>query len=333
MPAGRAKPDWAASALAVPGARKAKLVNRAFPPQLAKLGSAPPDGADWIHELKWDGYRLLGTVVAGEAKLWSRNAIEWTAKQPRIAAALQRLPITSLAVDGELIAGGGRQEDFNLLQATLSGETRGGLGLVLFDLLHIDGIDVSGCPLIERKGLLARLLAKPPAGISFSAHVDGSGRDAFQAAAGAGFEGIISKRASRPYAAGRGDDWRKTKHLPSEEYAVVGWMPGEGGRSGSVGSLLLATPDQEHGWRYVGRVGSGFTTELLRQLDARIGGCGQGTPSVHVPTGKQRSLRKARWFPPSFVAEVFLRGITGQGVLRQPSLKALRLDKRPDDLG
>lgn len=333
MPRARKAVDWASEALALPLARKAQLSNTAFAPQLAKLGSSPPPGDKWIHELKWDGYRLVATMVDGSARLWSRNAIDWTAKQPKIVSAIEKLSVASLALDGELIAGSGTQTDFNLLQATLSGERKGSLTLAVFDLLHIDGVDISAAPLVDRKALLARLLAKPRAGLSYSSHVEGSGTEAFDAAAKAGFEGIISKRASSPYRPGRGDDWRKTKHLPSEEYAVVGWMAGEGSRQGSVGSLLLATPDPTHGWRYVGRVGTGFTDELLRQLTKAIGKKGSSTPTAHIPSTKVRDLRQAHWLEPSFVVEVFLRGISETGVLRQPSLKTLRLDKSPHDLG
>src|SRR5690606_17606794 len=109
---------------------------------LAKLGEAPPKGEQWLHELKWDGYRILATVADGQVQLWSRNALEWTDKIPEIRDAVAALRLESGALDGELIAGGGTKEDFNLLQSTLSGERQGTLAYALFDLLHIDGVDV-----------------------------------------------------------------------------------------------------------------------------------------------------------------------------------------------
>lgn len=317
--------------MALPGARKASLSNAAFAPQLARLVSTVPAGADWLHELKWDGYRLVATMTNGRCRLWSRNAIEWTDKQPRIAKAIEALGIEQIALDGELIAGKGTQQDFNLLQAALSGQRKGQLSLAVFDLLHLEGVDLTEVPLVERKGLLSQVLATAPPDLSFSSHVQGHGAEAFEAAAKAGFEGIISKRASSVYRGGRGDEWRKVKHLPSDEFAVVGYTPGKGGRKG-VGSLLLARPDPEHGWVYAGRVGTGFTDELLRQIDKSIGTLGGSTPTAHIPSTKASDLRAAKWFEPLFVAEVFLRGISEQGVLRQPSLKTLRLDKRPKDL-
>lgn len=325
--------DWAAMALAVPGARKAGPPRGPIAPALASLAAKPPAGEGWLHELKWDGYRLMGTVTAGRAQLWSRNAKEWTAKQPRLATALESLGVESLMVDGELIAGRGTQADFNVLQTILSGKRRGALTLVLFDLLYLDGVDLVPVALLERKALLKELLSKPPAGLAFSSHVVGSGDRAFEAAAKEGFEGIISKRITSPYHEGRGDDWRKVKHLPTAEFAVVGWMPAKGARVG-VGSLLLAAPDAEAqtGWRYIGRVGTGFSDDLLRTLGRRFPAEGAPAPTAEVSPEKLRTLREARWVQPELVAEVFLRGISRSGLLRQPSLKGIRLDQAPQDI-
>ncbi|WP_430543288.1 DNA ligase D [Xanthomonas sacchari] len=301
-----------------------------FAPQLARLGDAPPQGAQWIHEIKWDGYRILATVADGVVRLWSRNAIQWTDRIPEIRDAIAALGLRSAALDGELIAGKGTKEDFNLLQAVLSGERQGKLALALFDLLHLDGIDIAAAPLSERKALLQRLLQNADAHLAFSSHIDGDGDAAFQLAGAQHFEGIVSKRADRGYHGGRNDDWRKTKQLRSDEFAVVGYTAPKGSRSG-FGSLLLARPDPEHGWLYVGRVGSGFSDALLRELTALIGKAGSATPSVHVPT-TDTDLRSARWFAPRFVVEVFYRGIGGQQLLRQASLKAVRPDKDIADL-
>lgn len=323
--------DWARAARALDGARRAPAPDGPFEPQLAKLGSAAPQGESWLHELKWDGYRLLATIARGKVRLWSRNALEWTDKVPEITAAVARLGLKSGALDGELIAGRGSREDFNLLQGTLSGERQGALALVLFDLLHVDGVDVSGAPLLARKALLQRILGEsPPAHLAYSAHIEGEAATAVQLASESGFEGIISKRGDRPYRPGRGDDWRKTKELASDEYAVVGYTPPKGSRSG-FGSLLLARPDAEHGWRYAGRVGSGFSDALLDELTAHIGRAGRAAPTVHVPPN-DTDLRHAKWFEPRFVVEVFSRGTGGHGLLRQPSLKAVRPDKSVDDL-
>ncbi|MDQ3205944.1 MAG: DNA ligase D [Pseudomonadota bacterium] len=323
--------NWAAQALKLPDAWKNALRNEAFEPQLAKLGDSPPKGEDWLHEVKWDGYRLVTTVVEGRVRIWSRNAIEWTGKVPEIVAAIEQLGLKSAALDGELIAGTGTQQDFNLLQATLSGEQQGALSYVLFDLLHIDGVAIDRSPLVERKSLLEKLLTADVGRLAYSSHIPSDGKAAFELASAQKFEGIISKRAEAPYRPGRGDDWRKTKRLESDEFAVVGTMPPKGSRKG-FGSLLLARPDPARGWVYAGRVGSGFSDQQLRELTAHIGKKGASTPTVHLAGVKESELKGATWFEPLFVVEAFIRGIGNQGLLRQPSLKAIRLDKAPADL-
>jgi bifunctional non-homologous end joining protein LigD len=327
----RRRIDWAKKAAKLPKARRASLKDEAFAPQLARLGDRPPEGEQWIHELKWDGYRLVTTVVAGRVRIWSRNAIEWTAKVPEIVSAVEQLGLKNAALDGELVAGGGTQQDFNLLQATLSGEQQGALVYVLFDLLHLDGVAIDAAPLLDRKQLLADVLAEPPPHLALSTHVIGDGQAAYALAVERRFEGIISKRGDRPYQPGRGDDWRKTKHLPSEEFAVVGYTPGKGNRGG-FGSLLLARPDPVHGWSYAGRVGSGFNNEQIRELTRRIGKSGSAKPTVYVTDAARREIRGGLWFEPMFVVEVIVRGTGSSGVLRQPSLKALRPDKDIADL-
>lgn len=321
-----AKVDWHAEALALPGARKRVLVATPPVPQLAKLVDDPPEGDDWLHELKWDGYRLLCAVRAGEPRLWSRNALDSSERVPEVREAIASLGLQEAVLDGELVAGQGSREDFNGLQQILSGETQGALRYVLFDLLHLEGVDLSGVPLLQRKLLLERLLAHAPSRLAYSSHGIGNANAAFKAAVDAGFEGIVSKRIDATVHPGRSDAWRKTKALGSDEFAVVGYTPPKGARTG-IGALLLATPDEQHGWRYVGRVGSGFNDAQLAALGTQLQGKGSATPSVHVPEN-DTDLRQARWLPkPAFVVEVFTRGLGGRGLLRQASFKAMRADK------
>jgi bifunctional non-homologous end joining protein LigD len=325
--------DWAARAAKLPKAKAAKLRDAAFAPQLAKLTAKPPAGEQWLHEIKWDGYRLVTTVVGGKVRIWSRNAIEWTDKVPEIREAIAQLGLDAAAFDGELIAGTGTQQDFGLLQATLSGERQGTLAYALFDLLHLQGVSLEAAPLLARKELLCELLKDPPRHLAYSSHIAGDGDKAFELASQGEFEGIISKRADLPYEHGRSESWKKVKRMESEEFAVVGYTPGKGAREG-FGSLLLARPDpkQPEGWSYVGRVGTGFSDRLITDLLKRIGKAGDKQPTVHVPPVVDTDLRRAKWFAPMFVVEVFIRGIGNSGVLRQPSLKALRPDKGIQDL-
>lgn len=319
------------AAAALKGARKAKPDNGFFPPQLARLRDTPPQGDGWVHEVKWDGYRILTGIAGGEVLLWSRNALPWNERAPEIAQAVEALGLDSARLDGELIAldAEGRS-DFNALQRTLSGEAQAPLVYMLFDIPYLQGYDLSRTSLVERKALLERLLAHAPPHLSYSSHQVGHGDEVFAMAMEQKLEGIISKRANGAYHSGRGDDWQKIKRLESDEFAVVGYTPAKGSRL-SFGSLLLAKPGKGGDWTYVGRVGTGFTDEMLRELAKTLAKGGTKKPPVHIDA-VDPMLRGALWVPPTVVAEVYYRGIGNKDLLRQPSLKTLRMDKSPDDL-
>ncbi|MBD9467964.1 DNA ligase D [Pseudoxanthomonas sp. PXM01] len=321
---------WARRAARLDGARATRHRPGFRTPQLAKLQEHVPQGDTWLHEAKWDGYRLIAQIAKGRARLWSRNEIEWTAKAPEIVAALEALALDDAVLDGELVAGGGRQEDFGLLQATLSGEKQAALSYVLFDILQVDGVDLARSPQYQRKALLAEILKSPPDRLVYSSHIVGRGDEALALALERGLEGIISKRADAPYHAGRGDAWRKIKQRASDEFAVVGYTAPKGSRSG-LGALLLAAPEGARGWRYAGRVGTGFSRELLGTLAAQLAPRARSTPTARVEIDDPE-LRRARWVAPTLVAEVFHHGLGNQGLLRQPSLKTIRRDKRAADL-
>lgn len=329
------KRDWNAITSKLNGVKRARLADAAFAPQLATLGDAPPAGEDWLHEAKWDGYRLLTVVRDGRARIWSRNALEWTAKVPEIVSAVEALAaargIEQMALDGELIVGGGTQADFGVLQATLSGEKNAPLFYMLFDLVHLQDYDLRMVEQVQRKDLLEQVLAGVLPPLGFSSHVHGHGEEAFAAASKRELEGIISKRADAPYRSGRSDDWRKTKRLESDEFAVVGMTAPRGSRAG-FGALLLARPDGKGGWSYAGRVGTGFSQHLIAELSESLGKRRGDKPTAHLPDELDVDLRTAQWFAPKAVVEVYYRGIGNQGLLRQPSLKGMRPDKRAADL-
>ena len=323
----------ARAAAALTGARMVAPSNRFFKPELARLRESAPEGAQWLHEVKWDGYRILAAIADGEVKLWSRNALAWSDRLPDIVQSLESLGLNSARFDGELVALDARgHSDFNGLQQTLSGEAQLPLVYMLFDLPYLEGSDLSRVGLLERKQLLEKLLAHAPKHLGFSTHAIGHGEDVFRMASDERLEGIVSKRIDSAYHPGRGDDWLKIKRLESDEFAVVGYTPPKGSRSG-FGSLLLARPDPQvkSGWIYVGRVGTGFSNEQLRQLSKTIADKGSPRPTVNL-TAIDPLLRGARWVKPAAVAEVYYRGTGNKNLLRQPSLKTMRIDKTPADL-
>ncbi|UPG90045.1 DNA ligase D [Luteibacter aegosomaticola] len=319
------------AAAALAGAKKGKPDPAFFAPQLARLRETPPQGDRWLHEVKWDGYRILAGIAKGEVRLWSRNALPWNDRIPDIVRAIEALGLDSARLDGELIAldAHGRS-DFNALQKTLAGEADAPLAYMLFDMPFLQGYDLSRMALVERKGLLERLLKGVKTPLHFSAHSVGDGDDAFAAAMRQQLEGIVSKRIDGAYHSGRNDDWLKIKRLESDEFAVVGYTAAKGTRL-SFGSLLLARPGTKGRWIYVGRVGTGFTDAMLRQLGKSLARGGQKKPPIPLD-GIDPLLHGALWVEPTVVAEVYFRGIGNHHLLRQPSLKALRADKSPGDL-
>ena len=323
----------ARAAAALEGARKAPPSDAFFKPELARLRESPPEGRQWLHETKWDGYRILAAIADGQAKLWSRNALAWNDRLPDIVQALESLGLHAARLDGELVAMDARgHSDFNGLQQTLSGEAQLPLVYMLFDLPHLEGSDLSQVALLQRKQLLQQLLAHAPEHLAFSTHVVGDGEKVFRTATEQQLEGIVSKRVDSPYRAGRSDDWLKVKRLESDEFAVVGYTPPKGKRKG-FGSLLLARPDAsaKGGWVYAGRVGTGFSDAQLHELGRTIAGKGSARPTVAL-SAVDPLLRDARWVKPAAVAEVYYRGIGNHKLLRQPSLKAMRTDKAVADL-
>jgi bifunctional non-homologous end joining protein LigD len=319
------------AAAALAGAKKGKPDPACFAPQLARLRESPPQGDRWLHEVKWDGYRILAGIAKGEVRLWSRNALPWNDRIPDIVRAIEALGLDSARLDGELIALDARgRSDFNALQKTLAGEADAPLAYMLFDMPFLQGYDLSRTALVERKGLLERLLKGVKTPLHFSAHTLGDGDKAFATAMRQKLEGIVSKRIDGAYHSGRNDDWMKIKRLESDEFAVVGYTAAKGSRV-SFGSLLLATPGSKGCWTYVGRVGTGFTDAMLRQLGKTLAKGGKKTPPIPLD-GIDPLLRGALWVEPAVVAEVYFRGIGNHHLLRQPSLKALRTDKSPGDL-
>jgi bifunctional non-homologous end joining protein LigD len=303
--------------------------------QLARLVSAAPAGDEWLHEVKFDGYRILAWRDGSRVRITSRGNQDWTQKLAATARAVGQLPCRSCILDGELVTldREGRS-NFGLLQQRF-GEAGGEAHLraMVFDLLWLDGKDLRGRPEIERKHELATLMkgAAPP--LHPSAYVLGNGARAAAEACARGLEGIVSKSVSAPYQDGRGGAWLKIKCVQSDEYAVIGYTTGKGARA-ALGSLLLATPTAAGGWRYRGRVGTGLDERLIAELLGRLSKARSAQPNALEGAPTRAQLRGATplWVSPQVVVEVEFRGYTQDGLLRQASLKGVREDRSIDSL-
>ncbi len=328
-PVGAKKTKGKKSGRAASGAKKKSAGAVKLPPfvapQLATLVDAPPAGGDWVHEIKYDGYRGVTSIAGGNVIIRTRNGLDWTDKFRPLVGALAALPCDSALLDGEIaVADDQGHTSFSALQVALS-EGRGGFGYYLFDLLHLDGEDLRKRPLIERKKLLQKLLAHAGKGpLFYSSHLAGKGDEVFQHACDLKLEGIISKLARDPYRSGRTKSWLKTKCGMEQEFVIIGWQPSDkAGRP--FRSILLAVRDEGE-LRYVGRVGSGYTEQRLDELSALFKKYARKHPPVaNVP---RAFAKHARWLEPVLVAQVALRGWTHDGMVRQGSFKGLREDKK-----
>ncbi len=303
-----------------------------FAPELCRARDATPSGDDWLHEVKWDGYRILATVARGKVRLWSRNGIEWTQKLPALVEAFASLGFTSAQLDGELVALEDGEVSFNALQARLSGESEGDVLGMLFDMPYLEGRSLREVPLLERKRLLAERLARSEHPLlRVSGHQVGGGPAVFAQAARHGFEGIVSKRVDSTYTGTRSGAWVKVKSRLSDEFVVVGFTEPKGHRSG-LGALLLAEHDENGELDYVGRVGTGFRDVELKALRERLASMTTTTPPAAIERMTATERKLARWVEPQLVVEVFHQGRGGHGLLRQVALKAMRADRNVEDL-
>ena len=313
-----------------PGARKRAMPD-AVTPQLATLIASPPEGDEWLHEIKYDGYRLLARIERGDVRLLTRNRLDWTAKFPALARALAELPVDSALIDGEVVAlAPDGTTSFAELQNRLSSGDTSGLVFYAFDLLYRDGYDLSGATLEDRKAALAAIVPPQSTGaVRYSDHQVGRGPDFLRHARRYALEGTIAKRRDRPYRAGRGADWLKIKCYKSDEFVVIGFTDPSGTRHG-FGALLLGYYDPRGGLRYAGRCGTGFSDAVLADLHSRLVALERRQPPAVLPKGVSR--KGVHWVEPRLVAEVRYAEWTADAILRHPSFQGLREDKSPQEV-
>ncbi len=306
-----------------------------LPPQLATAVERAPTGKAWLHEIKFDGYRIVAHIEHGKVRLMTRNGLDWTKRLHALARQLQSLPVQQAILDGELVAlSASGASSFRELQEALSRKETAHLTYQVFDLAYLDGHDLTAMPLLERKQALAQLLQATgfEAGgtVHYSDHIQGQGPEFLEQACTLGLEGIVSKRADAPYRSGRSKLWLKAKcGRQNAEFVVGGYTPPAGARSG-FGALLLGTPHDEQ-LEYSGRLGTGFSARQLEQLHAQL----QHDEIDHSPFAPSPMLpnsRGVRWVKPTLVVEVEYVERTRDGLLRQPSFVAVREDVEPGEI-
>ena len=299
-----------------------------YRPQLARLVKQAPEGNDWLHEMKYDGYRIGCRVRGQSATLVTRTGKNWSSAFPAVAEAAAALGTRDAILDGEVavVMPDGRTS-FQALQNAFGGGSARGLRYFVFDLLSLDGVDLRRQPLEDRKAALAGLIGKTrrAAVIQLADHVAGHGAELFEQACRLRLEGIISKRRSAPYVAGRGDTWVKTKCALRQEFVIGGFTEPEGSRQG-IGALLIGYYDESESLVFAGKVGTGFSIAVARDLRRRLEAIERRT-APFAPPLPAAVQRRARWVQPRLVGEVTFTEWTNDGRIRHPSFQGLRRDK------
>jgi bifunctional non-homologous end joining protein LigD len=305
------------------GKRKASKAPPPFQePQLATLVDDVPAGTSWIHEYKYDGYRLLLAVGDGVATAWTRKGLDWSDKFKALVKAAAKLPAGCL-IDGEAVAIDDEgKPSFQLLQSTLKEQRGANLVFYAFDRLVDRGEAIKRLPNIERKERLAALLKGVHPPILFGDHVIGRGEELFREICKAGGEGIISKKAGATYHSGaRTRERLNIKCVQRQEFEIVGWS--ESDKRLGFRSLLLAAKEGRK-LTYAGKVGTGFNAKLIQDLMDRMEPLEADKAPVEVPRADRKG---AHWIQPKLVAEIAFAEFTDDGILRHPSFIALREDK------
>jgi bifunctional non-homologous end joining protein LigD len=293
-------------------------------PELASSSDTPPSGQGWVHELKLDGYRIQARKDGERVQLLTRTGLDWTHRMRTIAQQVGTLSAESAVLDGEVVvlAENGTTNFADLQAAFQEGEKKP-LSYFAFDLLHLNGHNLRGLPLVERKEILASVLEGAGEYVRLSEHLQSNGAAIFEGACRLGVEGIVSKRATGKYLSGRSSDWLKVKCVYEQEFVIGGFTEPSNGTHG-VGALLLGYYEGKR-LAYAGRTGTGFTQKTHRLLRNQLEELRQKDGPFDAPPAEAR--RGAIWVRPELVAQVKFATWTADNLLRQASFKGLREDK------
>ncbi len=321
-----------ATSLADLAGAKAAPLPATLTPTLATLVDAIPAGDGWLHEIKYDGYRMVSRIDDGSVSIFSRNGKDWTSALPAIAKAVLRLPVKSGWIDGEVttIDAQGRTS-FQMLQNALADSTQGSLAYFVFDVPYLNGYDLRKVPLVERRRVLKTLVPESDPVLRNGVEYLGAGPDFLAQACRLGLEGAVSKRADSPYRDGlRTRDWVKVKCAQRQEMVIGGFTDPQGSRSG-FGALLLGVYEPGGKLRYSGKVGTGFDDRTLVSLRSMLDKLEQDQPPfVNPPRGYE--AKGAHWVAPKLVGEVAFTEWTQDGTLRHPAFQGLRKDKKATEV-